>query len=262
MANWTSDLEQEFELEFGDVAAPDRIGELDDAELEFESEGPEDEAADDQEFEFEDEFESGASPASSDELVERFMEVASRSYESEAEMSESVDRLLREAVEPEFFWKTFKKIAKKGLRSGVGRLMKTAKGLAANHPLFKSLQGLTSIHRNGLRGMLGQLATAASSVTPYGAAINGAMKALNFQPGAQSQEREAWENYVEVARESYVNLAENFSETQSLAGANEQAAKALATAMGKRRGRGGGQGQERRVIRLRPGQKVTIVCER
>jgi len=259
MRTWTSDLEREFELEFGDISVTDRLGELEDADEEFEG-FDDQETVDDEEFQLDEELEFEAYGASSDKYVDRFMELASQSYESELELDESVERLLGE-MEREYFWGALKKVARRGLRAGVGKLISQAKHLAKSHPLYRSLQGLTSLHRRGLRGLLGQLASAAASATPYGGAINAAMKAPNFQPGAPQQEREAWENFVNVSKDAYQNLAANISETESIGGAQDQAARALSDAISKHRGNvSGSRGDGRRIIRLRPGEKVTIVC--
>jgi hypothetical protein len=266
--NGTSDLEQEFELEFGDISAADRLGES--RELDEEFEGMDEEIGDeelespDDEFEsVDEEFESfDGDQETGSEYVERFMELASRGYESETELDESVNRLLGE-MEREYFWGKLKSLAKKGLRSGVvGKLLKTAKGIAGNHPMFKALQGLTSLHRKGLRGLLTQLATTAAAGTPFGGAAMAAMKALDFKSGQPNQEREAWENFVSVSREAYENLAENLGETQSMGAAQQQAVKSLTTAIRnhKTQPRTGGVVGRRRVIRLRPGQRITIVC--
>lgn len=263
MRRGTSDLEQEFELEFGDISAADRLGELEDTDEEFEFDdetGDGDRESADDEFEgFDEEFEDSSDSEAGSEYVEQFLELASRTYESETELDESVNRVLGE-MEREYFWGKLKSLAKKGLRSGVGRLINTAKKMATSHPLFKSLQGLTSLHRKGLRGLLGQVANAAISATPYGGAINTAMKALNFQPGGATQQRESWENFVSVAREAYEDLAENLNETTpTIASAQDQANRSLTNALRKHRG-GRGKGARRRVIRLRPGQKLTIIC--
>ena len=267
MRRGTSDLEQDFELQFGDISSADRLGESGDTDEEFEASdeetGDEDRESADDELESVDEEQEGFEDSESGSgYVERFMELSSRTYESETELDESVNRVLGE-MEREYFWGTFKSLAKKGLRTGVGRLVNAAKKVAANHPLFKSLQGLTSLHRKGLRGLLGQLATAAASATPYGGAITGALKALNFQPGAPAdQQREAWENFVGVAREAYVDLAQNMDAVPAtIESAQKQASRSLANSIQTRQSEGRRWRGRKRVIRLRPGQKVTIICE-
>jgi hypothetical protein len=267
MRRGMSDLEQDFELEFGDISAADRLGESGDTDEEFEASddqtGDEEREAGDGEFEgVDEELEGIEESEAGSEYVERFLELSSRTYESETEIDESVNRVLGE-MEREYFWGKLKSLARKGLRTGVGRLVNAAKKVATNHPLFKSLQGLTSLHRKGLRGLLGQLATAAASATPYGGAITGALKALDFQPGAApAEQREAWENFVGVAREAYEDLAESMNETPpTIEAAQKQATRSLNNAIRSHQSSGGRKRGRRRVIRLRPGQRVTLICE-
>lgn len=265
MRNGISDLESELELEFGDINAPDRLGESEDLDEEIDEDEIDEEAApEDPGLEaVEDAFESVEEDGEAgSDYVERFMELSSQSFESEMELDDSVNRILGE-MEREYFWGSLKKLARKGLRGGLGKLAGVAKRVAANHPMFKALQGLTSLARGNLKSSLLQLAKGALAGTPVGGALMSALGTMDFKPGAESQEREAWENFVGVAREAYESLAENLDETTpSWNPAHRQATKALAGAL---RGVGAGNARGRtrkgrRLIRLRPGQRVTIVC--
>ena len=88
MRRGTSDLEQDFELQFGNISSADRLGESGDTDAEFEASdeetGDEERESADDEFESVDEelegFEDSESGA---DYVERFMELSSRTYESE-----------------------------------------------------------------------------------------------------------------------------------------------------------------------------------
>lgn len=202
-----SELEREFELEMDSFEMNEEFESDNEFEMneEFESigeleyeEGSEGEADDEYEFE-----------AVSD-YAERFYELSQRSYESVAELNEEVDGILNE-MERDFFWKGAKDWLKK---KGKGLLKKGLSYAAGQIPALKALQGLTQLTRGNLKGFLGSLANAGlAAAIPGGAAILPALKAIGFNPTeGGGVEKEAWDNFIEVSREAYQNLAQNLHE--------------------------------------------------
>lgn len=248
-----SELEREFELEMDDEF---ELGEDSETDEEYEE---------DSELEFEDESEFAAE---SGDYAERFFELSEREFESESEADEEVNGLLNE-MERDFFWGGLKKRLK---RAGKGLLKKGLKFAAGQFPALQAFKGLTQLARGDLKGMLGALAKAGimSAIPGAGAALP-ALKAIGFNPlGDSETNRDAWNNYVEVSREAFENLADTLHEnadnpveaSKLAANAFQAAVKKIQTmgpaampgrgASGVRRKRG------RRVIYLAPGQSVVI----
>ncbi len=287
-----SELEREFELEMDDHEADEEFEggsyefEVDDGEVGFDGEGEFDEGAGEFEFEADDEFEGFG-----DSHADRLAELASREFESESELDGALSRVMGE-IEQEFF---FGGLAKKLARSKLGRFgISKLKGFVKNK--FPSIPGLgalgglgalTKLARGDLRGALGNLAKSAmpmvAAAVPGGAIALPALKALGLgETSNPDGEHEAWENFVEGAREAYDHLASNLHENvdqpleasraataayqaglKRMAAGSRRGAAGFATgtagfAMGAGRGRRGG---EVRTIRLRRGQKIRIIAE-
>jgi hypothetical protein len=265
-----SELEREFELEMEEDQESS-----DSDELEAEFEGLDGYEA----YEPEQEFEEGDHEGQ--DYAERFYELSQRGYESEAEMDGELDGLLSE-MEREYFFGGLKKALRKNL-PGIKGLLNKAKALALKHPALRGLKGLTGL--SGLAqkilksGSLKGLAQAAISMHPAGGAALSALKGLGFEAGEDSEaNRDAWNNYVEVAREAFEALAENLNErSDDPLEASRQATSAFETAMHRVRARvpaarmrrpinyggihPGGPRRKRRVIRLKRGERILIIGE-
>lgn len=253
-----SELEREFELEMdGDEGESEQ-----DEELESDWEAQSDDEADE---EADEEWES--EPTEAGGYANRFYELSQREFESESELDDAVRGLVNEMERDFFFkgiWRKVKKAGQRFLKKGLGQL-------AGRLPIFKGLKAITQLARGNLKGALGSLAksglTAALSAHPAGAAILPALKGLGFE-AAESPERnrEAWENYVGVAREAFNHLAENLDERAAdPLEASRLASNAFQTAVQKARARvrsGGGRGPGRRgrtlTIRVRSGERIII----
>jgi hypothetical protein len=204
--NDMSDLEQEFELEMeGDEGESPKDEELG---SDWETEQASDEEADE-----ETDQESESEPTETGGYADRFYELSQRAFESESELDDEVRDIVND-MERNYFWGNWKKRLKK---IG-GSLIKKGLGhLAGKFPVFKGLQAVTQLARGNVKGALGSLAkaglTAALSASPAGAVALPALKALGFEATADSEpNREAWDNYVEVAREAFNHLGQNISE--------------------------------------------------
>lgn len=269
-----SDLERELELEMDDELGEDSeldgleggyatsMAALGSEELEF---GP-----DDAEFEVED----GVST-----FAQRLSELAQRNYESEAELDGALSQVLGE-LEGELFFgmgKLVDRIRKSPLgRAAGGQLGRFLKRRLGNIPglgAVGGLRGLTQLARGNLRGALGTLAKAALpgvlAAVPGGAVALPALKALGFEANEEPADNtEAWEHFVEVAREAYVNLAENLTEhiDQPLE-ASRVATAAFQHGLKVGQGAGGRSGAILRpvgrtqTIRLRRGDRLKIIVE-
>lgn len=202
-----SELEREFELEMDD----DLELEMDD--LEFESfETDEDPEYENYEDESEGEFEWLETNDS--DYAERFFELSQREFESESEIDKAVNEILDD-MENEFFsfgglWKKAKNAAKSLAKKGVA----LAKKAGINIPSIDALKSMLGPALNFLKGDLGNLIgpaiKAAIGANPAGAA---ALQALGFESVEDMGEnREAWNNYVSVAKEAFENLAETINE--------------------------------------------------
>lgn len=220
-----SELEQEFELEMDDLEYEDESSldeELGDEELE---------GAGDYEEDLQQEFET--TDEENTDYGERFYELAQREYESESEVDREIDGLLNE-MEQDFFFGGVKKFLKGKAK---GLIKKGLKFAAGKIPALQALQGITQLTRGNLKGLLASLAKAGLAAHPAGAAALPALKALGFEASEDSEaNREAWDNYVEVAREAYEHLADNLNETaDEPLEASRQATKAYQAALMKQR---------------------------
>lgn len=237
-----SDLEREFELE---TTEEDEEGAMTELEEPFE-------ALEDLPREH-DEREAGE-PG---DFVERFLELASHEYESESEVDAAVNGVLHD-IEREYFFKGLTKrlggLGKKFLAQG----LRTVGQVAGKN--FPAVQALTQLARGNLRGMLAPLAKSAltAAVPGLGAAMP-VLGALGFEAGEEpALQREAWQNYVTLAREAYEDLASNLSpDAQDPLGANRLAGAAMRNALSRTPRGGGSRGGVRR-IQVRRGERLVI----
>lgn len=265
-----SELEGEYELE------------MDDSELEYESDSEFE--ADDSEYEgigdyeeeldteFEGDYESEyeSQDDENSEYADRFYELAQMEFESESELDQEVNGLLNE-MEQDFFWGAAKRFLKK---RGPGLLGKLGKFALSKLPAGHALRGLSQLSRGNLKGALAGLAKTALSSHPAFAAAMPALNAIGFEASEGPEgNREAWNNYVDVAREAYENLAANMNSKAAVpAVASDLAKRALQSALSSNRGIGravagavgGGRRPKgrRRVVHLYPGEYLVVVRKR
>ena len=266
-----SELESEYELEMDDSEfeyESDSEFEFGDSEYEgFDSES-DGEYESDYEDEYESEFEYESQDGETSQYADRFHELAQMEYESESELDQEVNGILNE-MEQDFFWKAAKRFIKK---RGPGLLGKLGKYALSKSPLGQGFNVLSQMAKGNLTGALKGLAKTALSAHPAGAAMMPALGALGFEAseGAEGN-REAWNNYAEVAREAYENLAANITpQAANPAVASDLAKKALRTAMvragrrgGRRLPRAGAKPRGRkRVVHLAPGEYLVVVRKR
>lgn len=278
-----SELEAEFEMELDDSEGSQ---DFEGGDFEFE--------ADDQELEFDGEAESGDFEFEADgefegfggSFAEQLSELSSREFESESELDGSLSRVLGEIEQEFFFGGLAKRIARSKLgRMGISRLKRLLKNKFPQIPGLGALGGLgalTKLARGDLRGALGSLAKAAmpmvAAAIPGGAIALPALQSLGLgETSDPDRSHEAWDNFVEGAREAYDHLAANLHEQidQPLeasraataayqAGLKSMAAggAALGAAARPGRARAGGAPRRRiRTIRLRRGQRIRIIAE-
>jgi hypothetical protein len=241
-----SDLEREFEMEMEDEPSSEFESEEDAGSGEFEEP--------DSEFEGDYDSENG-------DYASRFYELSQRSFESESEADDEVNRLVND-MEHEFF---FKGLGKRLRKAGKGLLSKAGKYAMSRIPQLKALQGITQLARGNLKGSLASLAKAGlASAIPGGAVALPALKALGFEASEPDGNREAWDNYVEVAREAFDALAENLNEqADNPLEASRIAATSFNTGLKRVQGRGiaghrSGRRRRTRVIRVRAGERIVI----
>ncbi|MGI6455248.1 MAG: hypothetical protein ACOX5R_06440 [bacterium] len=236
-----SELEREFEFEMEAESDDEFEGEFEE-EFEFELD-------DEFEFEADDEFEGMEDQEYGNDYAERFYELSQRQFESESEVDTAINEVLDDMEREYFFGKALrgiKNIAKKVSKNQVFKTaFNAAKSLASKHPAFKALQGVTQLARGNLRGMLGSLAKAGlGSMVPGGAAILPALQALGFKETELPEDnREAWNNYVMVAREAYETMANSITDqidnpmiaNQKATSAFQQALKKASSGRGRKR---------------------------
>ena len=270
-----SDLEAQYELETDDSELEDGS----DQELEYEH---------DEEYEDDpaDEIDAGGQT-----YAERFADLATREFESDEELETGLRDILGE-MEQQYFLgglikkgigfatNVAKKAAAKGIRFAASRLNKL--------PIAKVLKGATGLLGKNLTDTLMRLA---QSAIPGGAIGIPALQALGIIPGGgaapsegsagegTASDSETWERFAEFAQEVYETAADQANESViNPLQAMQAASNALSTVVqqnagglargavnavrGAGRGFGVGHGRGgRRVIRVRPGQSVVIVCK-
>jgi hypothetical protein len=261
-----SDLESQYELDSNE-------------DSEFES--GEDAELDD-EYETDEEFELGDEPEGeldqSQTYGERFHELAMREYETDEELEVGLRDILGE-MEQQYF---IGGLVKKGLGGLVKRAKKAAGGLArraasvaASHlrklPVAGILKGASSLLGKNLTDQLMRLA---ASAVPGGAIGLPALQALGIIPGGNagdaSADSETWEQFAEFAQEVYETAADQVNPaTLNPVTALGAAGQVIGNVVHRRtgvgrggfRGAGRGVGSARRVIRVRPGESVLVVCK-
>jgi hypothetical protein len=261
-----SDLELEVDLDMEGEAPDEEIGneEIDDQEVDEEALGDEetgDEELDDEVVQ--DEYASGDPRDRA--YAERFLELSSQTFESEADLDRELHEILRDA-ERDYFWK-----------KALGRLTKSKvlRGLAskvANRvPGLKALTKLASGDLTGALAAAGQAAIA--SAVPGGSLL---LSELGFEAADEPhRNRAAWHNYAQMTREAYETLADQLHENvdQPLE-ARRVATRAYAYAVKRATARASARQQRilpqgavgrrhgRRVVWLEPGQSLVIKTRR
>ncbi|NOT46924.1 MAG: hypothetical protein HOP17_04140 [Acidobacteria bacterium] len=267
-----SELESEYELEMDNESEHGSDSEFEYADTEYESSG-------DYEYELDSEFERGgeyeeeydgeyeSQDSETSHYAERFYELAQREFESESELDQEVNGLLNE-MEQDFFWNPAKRLFKKYAPGLLGKLGKFA---LSKLPAGHALKGLSALASGNLTGALKGLAKTALSSHPAIAAAMPALSALGFEASnSPDVNREAWDNYTEVAREAYENLAANITpRAANPAVASDIAKRALQSALSSARTRSGGRSPStagwrkpqgrRRVVALAPGEYLVVV---
>jgi hypothetical protein len=235
-----SDLEEEFELSLESTSHVDEDEEYELLAREVEGNGSE------------------PSPYSQ-AYADRLGQMASREWEYETELDEEINRLMDD-MEREFFFGKLKKLARRGAKGLIRRGLSAAKGL----PAFQAIRGITSLARGDLRGMLSSLAKAGLSsglaAMPGGAVALPALKALGFEADERPTEGSDWQGFVDLSQRAYENLADSLTEdADEPVRAAELAASSLKAAMGPMARTGGMTSGGARRVRIRPGERITIV---
>ncbi len=261
-----SELERELELDMGEVSElevgtddelEDDRGSSLEASYEFESDGAEFEG-DDGEYETSLE---GAGELEGD-YAERLYELSQTEFESPEQANEAVEGVLNEMYEQFLGLGKVKRYLKKKGRA----LLQRGIRLASKHPAFGLVKDVLS--GQNLTKTLANVAKMAAASTPLGAAVTPLLGELGFPGDTPAREREAWSNYVEVAREAYLDLASNLNEaadhplkanqiaTNSLRrGLERTVARKRARRHGSSRGADSGDSVRVIRIRLRPGER-------
>jgi hypothetical protein len=281
-----SDLEREIELEMD--------SELEGADTSAELEGPEyeddaREAGDTYELEAEGGFDQEADEETEDvselefdggdreqEYVERFLEIASREYESESEVDAAMNEVLDGMAREYLFGKIFKKVKKFGSKLASNPAIRglVKKGLSVAAGQFPALKAALALAKGDLKGSLLNLGKQAlGAAIPGGPAMLGALGSLGFTGEVDPQSnREAWGNYVQMSREAFEHMANNLTPTtdqpmeasrvatNAYRHAMRRAQVRAGTGRPARGGVGGGIRAQGGVVRhhLQPGQRIVI----
>ena len=262
-----SELEGEYELEMDGNEAEFELES--DQEFEFNDSEYEGDYEDEVDNEFEGDYEYESQDGENSQYSERFYELAQMEFESDSELDQEVNGILNE-MEQDFFWGAAKRFLKK---RGPGLFSKLGKFALSKLPAGHALRSLSALSRGNLKGALAGLAKTALSSHPAFAAAMPALNALGFEASEASDgNREAWDNYVDVAREAYENLAANINPKAAVpAVASDLAKRALQSALSNRSiGRamaGSGIGMRRsrgrrRVVLLAPGEYLVVYRKR
>ncbi len=252
-----------------------------DDEFAYEYEYEDDDESED-EFELENELNTLEDEGVTENFARRLYELSTRSYESEYELDEELDRAL-DTVEDEFMVKRLHRKKKRGKRKGLFKKIlstgaKIVGKIASKTPIGSLIKAGTSLVRGNIKGALGNLAKAAvGAVLPpgVGTVATAAMDALGGgEEGGEGGEegeirrrgrrRRAIRRVARIARDTYREVADTLPEDfDHPLVANEVARKAVRKAMIKNGvrppGKADGIPQQRRVIKLRPGEKIVII---
>jgi hypothetical protein len=222
------ELEMDDELELDDEASDEEVDDDREAgdETEFELlEGDHETTLDEQaEMNQEGAFESGEDFESEieadarirdQEYVERLMEIAGRQYESESEVEQALNETLDGMAQERLFGGIAKRLRKFGSKLAQNKtLMGLArKGLSVASGQFPAIKAALSLAKGDLKSTLANLGKQAiSAAIPGGGAALGALNALGFtQSESPEDNREAWENYVQLSREAFDHLGNNIT---------------------------------------------------
>lgn len=207
------EMDDEFEFEGDEESGVDQEG-SDDQEFEFELEGDDetsdqetdDESGDDSEFEIESD-----TRVRDQEYVEKFMEIASRSYESESEVDQALNETL-DGLAQERLFGGLKKLGKSLLKNKMLRGL-AKRGLSIASGQFPALKAALSLAKGDLKGTLMNLGKQAiTAAIPGSGAALGALNSLGFKQSESPEDnREAWENYVQMSGEAFEHLAANIN---------------------------------------------------
>ena len=247
-----SGLEKEFELEMEEEPGEQEFEEGLEGEFEEEPQG---------------EFEEEPQGESTGDYAQRFYELSQREFESETELDDAIDGPLR-SMEAEFFLGGLRKRWRQLKQRGLGRLLQKGLSFAAGKiPALQALKNVTGAARAALRGDIGGLVKAglgaALRAHPAGAALSPVLGSLGFEAGEDN--RDAWDNVVNVAREANDYLAANLRENvDDPLEASKLANEAFQA--GLRRVRSASfaprsQGRPYRVIRVGRGERLKIIIE-
>jgi cell division protein FtsL len=187
-----SDIEREFEEEMRKEELPEesRLPEETEFEREYDKEMKGEELPEEKKL---------------DPFAERFYELSNRTFKTEAELDNAVNGILNE-IEREYFFKDLLKKTKKAGKFLLKKGLKTFKGV----PAFQAAKGITQLARGSLKGTLGTLAKAGLKEVRAGGAVLPVLGALGFEAGEQN--REAWQSFANVCKESFDYLARNLNE--------------------------------------------------
>jgi len=188
----TSDIEREFEEEMKEEKLPkeSQLPEETEFEREYDKEMKGEELPEKKEL---------------DPFAEKFYELSSRTFKTETELDNAVNGILNE-IERDYFFKDLLKKTKKAGKFLLQKGLKTFKGFSA----FQAANGITQLPRGSLKGTLGTLAKAGLKEVRAGGAVLPVLGALGFEAGEQN--REAWQNFANVCKESFDYLATNLNE--------------------------------------------------
>lgn len=207
-------------------------------------------------------------------FAERLHELSLREGESELEIEQEVDAIVRE-MEREYFLKgLLKKVAPMGKALFKKGLAYAAKAT----PLGQIVNAATALSKGNMKGLLTSLASAGLKVAgnhPAFAAVMPALSALGFKPGSKS--KAPWQKLAGLAKDAYGQLAKNLTpDADEPAKAAEVAHRSFKTALHRAtRGVGAasrptalgrhprlhgsaGGGHPVRVITLGPGERLLI----
>jgi hypothetical protein len=209
-----SDLEREFEEEMRKEELPEesRLPEETELEREYDKEMKGEELSEEKKL---------------DPFAEKFYELSSRTFKTETELDNAVNGILNE-IERDYFFKDLLKKTKKAGKFLLKKGLKTFKGFSA----FQAAMGITQLPRGSLKGTLGTLAKAGLKEVRAGGAVLPVLGALGFEAGEQN--REAWQNFTNVCKESFDYLARNLNENaDDPLEASRLASEAFSTALKK-----------------------------
>jgi uncharacterized protein YoxC len=158
------------------------------------------------EGEFDEELEGEELPEKKtlDPFAEKFYELSSRTFKTETEIDTAVNGILNEIERGYFFKGLLKKTGKSG-KALLKKGLRTFKGVSA----FQAAEGITQLVRGNLKGTLSTLAKSGLKVRA-GAAALPVLGTLGFESGETN--RDAWQNFVNVCKESFDYLAINLDE--------------------------------------------------